>query len=139
MTAHADVSTDENGCTMWAPRIFLRSVAIVLPPVLAHTSPSRYHAVRPSTVFWYGTLSLIAAGTRALHRSAGSVQWASQSMILTSMRASRSGRSVSVAMLCPFSVVDGPSAATDLRLLFAENSGQVLDRVRCMKSFALLG
>ena len=70
-----------NGCTTCDPRIFSRPVRMVLPPMLAQSSPSRYQRVRPSTVVWTGTRSFNDSGAREVQRSAGSVKWASQSMI----------------------------------------------------------
>src|SRR5262249_17342125 len=59
---------------------------MALPPILAHTSPSIYHAVFPSIVFWHGTLFFNVGGTRDVHKSGGSVQWASQSTIFMPAR-----------------------------------------------------
>ena len=82
-TSHADRSITSNGCATCEPRIFSRPVLMVLPPMLAHSSPSRYHAVIPSTVFCTGTRSFRAAGARSSHKEGGSVKWASQSTIPT--------------------------------------------------------
>src|SRR5579859_481763 len=86
LTAHAEWSITSKGCTTWEPSTFRWPVWMVLPPVLAHTSSPRYHAVRPSSVLWTGIRSTNAAGAREVHRSGGSVKWASQSMMSTSPR-----------------------------------------------------
>src|SRR3954452_16133540 len=119
-TSHDETSMLAKGWTTWAPRTFSRPVEIVLPPVLAQIWSWRYRAVTPSIVFWTGTRSLIDAGTREVHRSAGSVRCASHSMIrMSSSRSepvdlSTDGR-VAVILLSSFDVV-----------LLAESEGEAV-------------
>ena len=62
-TSQAAWSMSSNGCTTWEPRTFSRPMRMVLPPVLAQSSSSRYQPVRPSMVFWTGTRSFIDVGS----------------------------------------------------------------------------
>src|SRR3954447_1698818 len=101
---------------------------MVLPPMLAQSSPSMYHAVIPSIVRRTGIRLTRCSGARDVQSSAGSVKWASQSMMRTSLRMSAVvGASLASVMNPPRS--HAPAIQADYTHEFKEEVSAPVDDV----------